>query len=63
MVSDPKYHRPAEVDLLLADPSKARRELGWTPKVGFAELIGMMVDADLERLGARDALASAREAR
>ena len=39
VVSDPKYYRPAEVDLLLADPSKARRELGWAPKVGFAELI------------------------
>jgi GDPmannose 4,6-dehydratase len=52
VVSDPKYYRPAEVDVLLADPSKARRELGWTPKVGFAELVGMMVDADLERLSA-----------
>jgi GDPmannose 4,6-dehydratase len=52
IVSDPKYYRPAEVDLLLADPSKARRELGWTPKVGFAELVAMMVDADMERLAA-----------
>jgi GDPmannose 4,6-dehydratase len=52
VVSDPKYYRPAEVDLLLADPSKARRELGWGPKVGFAELVAMMVDADLERLAA-----------
>jgi GDPmannose 4,6-dehydratase len=52
VVSDPKYYRPAEVDLLLADPSKARRELGWTPKVGFAELVAMMVDADMERLAA-----------
>jgi len=52
VVSDPKYYRPAEVDVLLADPSKARRELGWTPKVGFAELVGMMVDADVERLSA-----------
>ena len=42
--------RPAEVDVLLADPSKARKELGWTPKVGFSELVAMMVDADLERL-------------
>src|SRR5437879_3262114 len=50
VVSDPRYYRPAEVDLLLADPSKARRELGWSPKVGFAELVAMMVDADLERL-------------
>jgi GDPmannose 4,6-dehydratase len=52
VVSDPKFYRPAEVDLLLADPSKARRELGWGPKVGFAELVAMMVDADLERLAA-----------
>jgi GDPmannose 4,6-dehydratase len=51
VVSDPKHYRPAEVDVLLADPSKARRELGWAPKVGFADLVTMMVDADLERLG------------
>ncbi len=52
VVNDARFHRPAEVDLLLADPSKARRELGWAPQVGFTELIAMMVDADLERLGA-----------
>jgi GDPmannose 4,6-dehydratase len=51
VVQDPKFMRPAEVDLLEADPTRARTELGWTPTVGFAELIGMMVDADLERLG------------
>jgi GDPmannose 4,6-dehydratase len=39
------------VDVLLADPAKARRELGWSPRVGFAELVAMMVDADLKRLG------------
>jgi GDPmannose 4,6-dehydratase len=50
VVSDPKFYRPAEVDLLLADPGKACRELGWTPKVTFEQLVGMMVDADLERL-------------
>jgi GDPmannose 4,6-dehydratase len=50
VVSDPRFHRPAEVDLLLADPAKARRQLGWKPKVSFAELIAMMVDADLARL-------------
>jgi GDPmannose 4,6-dehydratase len=50
VVSDPKYYRPAEVDLLQADPQKARRELGWKPQVGFPELVSMMVDADLERL-------------
>jgi GDPmannose 4,6-dehydratase len=50
---DPRYMRPAEVDLLQADPRKAERELGWTPKVGFRELVSMMVDADLERLRGR----------
>ncbi len=45
---DARYERPAEVDLLLGDPSKAKRELGWTPKVSFDELVKMMVDADLE---------------
>jgi GDPmannose 4,6-dehydratase len=50
VVIDPLYYRPAEVDLLLADPSKARRVLGWEPKVSFAELVRMMVDADLARL-------------
>jgi GDPmannose 4,6-dehydratase len=53
VVTDPKFMRPAEVDLLLADPSKARQELGWTPAVDFQHLIAMMVDADLERLSAR----------
>ncbi|HET7632423.1 MAG TPA: GDP-mannose 4,6-dehydratase [Gemmatimonadaceae bacterium] len=46
---DPRYFRPAEVDLLVADPSKARRELDWEPKVGFEELIRMMVQADMDR--------------
>ena len=46
---DPKFFRPAEVDLLVADASKARAKLGWTPKVSFHELVRMMVDADLER--------------
>ena len=63
VVSDPKYYRPAEVDLLLADPSKARRELGWTPKVGFTELVAMMVDADMERLAAAAPLAGGRAPR
>jgi GDPmannose 4,6-dehydratase len=44
--------RPAEVDHLLGDASKARRELGWSPTVNFEQLIAMMVDADLERLRA-----------
>jgi GDPmannose 4,6-dehydratase len=50
-VQDPKFIRPAEVDLLLGDPSKARQVLGWEPKVSFEELIRMMVDADLKRYG------------
>jgi GDPmannose 4,6-dehydratase len=45
---DPRYFRPAEVDLLLGDASKARAKLGWKPKVGFKELVKMMVDADME---------------
>ncbi len=50
---DPSYFRPAEVDLLLGDPSKARRELGWEPEVSFIELVHMMVDADLAAIGAK----------
>jgi GDPmannose 4,6-dehydratase len=53
VITDPKFMRPAEVDVLLADPSKARQELGWSPRVGFRDLVTMMVDADLERLKAR----------
>jgi GDPmannose 4,6-dehydratase len=44
---DPAFMRPAEVDLLVGDPTKARDVLGWAPKVGFRELVEMMVDADL----------------
>ncbi len=47
---DPRYYRPAEVDLLVGDASKARKELGWEPEVTFKELVEMMVDADIERL-------------
>jgi GDPmannose 4,6-dehydratase len=50
VVLDPKFIRPAEVDLLVGDPSKARAKLGWKPKVAFAELIHDMVEADLARL-------------
>lgn len=50
VVIDPKFYRPAEVDLLVADPSKATQELGWQPKVTFRELVAMMVDADLAEL-------------
>lgn len=49
VVQDPRFMRPAEVDLLVGDASKARAQLGWQPKVSFAELVTMMVDADLEK--------------
>jgi GDPmannose 4,6-dehydratase len=47
VVVDEKYFRPAEVDLLLGDPTKARTVLGWTPRVGFKDLVKLMVDADM----------------
>lgn len=50
VVVDPALFRPAEVDLLVGDASRARRELGWRPRVDFPTLVAMMVDADLERL-------------
>jgi GDPmannose 4,6-dehydratase len=50
VVQDPRYMRPAEVDLLVGDPTKAGKVLGWEPLVTFEELIQMMVDADMERL-------------
>ena len=50
VVCDPKFYRPAEVDQLIGDASKARKVLGWEPRVSFEELIHMMVDADLEAL-------------
>jgi GDPmannose 4,6-dehydratase len=53
VVQDPRFFRPAEVDLLVADPSKAAARLGWAPKVSFPELIRMMVDADLDRYARR----------
>ena len=61
VVQDPRFMRPAEVDLLVGDPSRARSELQWEPEVDFDQLVRMMVDADLERLrGApRAALAAA----
>jgi len=46
--SDPRYLRPAEVDMLQGDASKARRILGWQPRVNFAQLVEMMVESDLE---------------
>jgi GDPmannose 4,6-dehydratase len=50
VVEDPQFYRPAEVDLLLADPERAQRKLGWRPAVSFEELVTMMVDADLAAL-------------
>jgi GDPmannose 4,6-dehydratase len=51
VVTDPKYLRPAEVDILLGDPTKARTVLGWKPRVSFKELVRLMVDADMETDG------------
>lgn len=51
---DPKYFRPAEVDILLGDPSKAVRTLGWSPRVKFKELVFLMVDSDLALLRASE---------
>ena len=52
---DPRYFRPTEVETLLGDPSKAKRELGWTPRTSFDELVREMVDADF-KAAQRDAL-------
>jgi GDPmannose 4,6-dehydratase len=51
--TDERFVRPAEVDILLADPRRAHAELGWKPQVSFEALVKMMVDADMERLGHR----------
>ncbi|MGD8353684.1 MAG: GDP-mannose 4,6-dehydratase, partial [Pseudomonadota bacterium] len=48
---DPRYFRPTEVDLLMGDASKAKKVLGWEPKISFDELVRIMVDADLENAG------------
>jgi len=50
---DPKFFRPAEVDLLIGDPTKAREKLGWVPEVQFPELVKMMVANDLAVEGAK----------
>ena len=66
VVTDPKFIRPAEVDLLIGDYSNAKKKLGWQPETDFKQLIYMMVDADLERLSnqrsAKDHLASQKKA-
>jgi len=53
VVVDPKFYRPAEVDLLIGDATKAEKVLGWKPQTSFEELVEMMVDADMDRLQAR----------
>ncbi len=53
VVQDPALMRPAEVDVLIGDATRARRELGWRPEVGFQDLIRRMVEADLKRLSQR----------
>src|SRR5688500_10979236 len=58
--TDPKFLRPAEVDHLIGDASKAKSKLGWEQKVDFKQLVEMMVDADMEWLGASIAMSSAR---
>jgi GDPmannose 4,6-dehydratase len=50
VVVDPQFFRPVDVHVLYGDPSKAHAVLGWEPRVGFRELVEMMVDADMERL-------------
>jgi GDPmannose 4,6-dehydratase len=59
VVIDPKYFRPTEVDILLGDPTKARKTLGWNPRVNFEQLIDMMVAADLEQAGKEKTLCDA----
>jgi GDPmannose 4,6-dehydratase len=49
VVVDPKFVRPAEVDLLLGDSAKARNELKWQPRLGFKELVRLMVNYDIKR--------------
>lgn len=56
---DPRYFRPAEVDLLIGDPAKAKKIMGWQPKVKFKELVEIMVDADLQTESTKKGLANA----
>ncbi len=51
VIQDPKYYRPAEVDLLVGNPQKAHKHLAWHPRISFQELVEMMVDADLKLVG------------
>jgi len=59
VVIDPRYFRPTEVDILLGDPTKAKKTLGWNPRVNFDQLIDMMVAADLEQAGKEKTLCDA----
>jgi GDPmannose 4,6-dehydratase len=59
VVIDPKYFRPTEVDVLLGDSTKAKKRLGWNPKVGFDQLIDMMITADMEQAGKEKTLCEA----
>jgi GDPmannose 4,6-dehydratase len=56
--TDPRFIRPAEVDLLIGDASKAKAQLGWKPEVSFEQLVTMMVEADLERHSSGNAVAA-----
>jgi GDPmannose 4,6-dehydratase len=51
---DPKYYRPAEVDLLIGDAGKAKKKLGWEPKTTFKELVRLMLEADMAALKKRE---------
>jgi GDPmannose 4,6-dehydratase len=51
---DPKYLRPAEVDLLIGDAAKAKRDLDWEPKVAFKDLVSLMVDADISMVSQQE---------
>ncbi len=62
VVQDPRFYRPAEVDLLVSDPAKARRALGWETHVSFKELVHMMVDADIASLRSAQNHRSGKEA-
>ncbi len=50
---DERFYRPAEVDLLIGTPAKAKKQLGWEPKTSFADLVAMMVDADMDLLSGK----------
>jgi GDPmannose 4,6-dehydratase len=60
VVVDPQFLRPAEVDRLVGDASKAHEQLGWQPQVSFRDLVELMVDADVERLSSAAAMGATR---